>query len=75
MLPYTEVLIAPRTLPKTTSGKVRRSGVRQAYLAGERQWQSVSEVRGRQRAEPWQFLFFNIHLLRLVYSTCMDIHQ
>jgi amino acid adenylation domain-containing protein len=29
------VLIAPRTVPKTSSGKIQRRGARRAYLAGE----------------------------------------
>jgi acyl-CoA synthetase (AMP-forming)/AMP-acid ligase II len=42
------VLIAPRTIPKTSSGKVQRNACRQAYLAGDLvlvgQWRSGSTV-------------------------------
>ena len=54
--PDAVVLIPPRTLPKTTSGKVRRSGVKQAVLSGalkivyKRGWDASAPERNASKA-------------------------
>ncbi|EFJ19528.1 hypothetical protein SELMODRAFT_111112 [Selaginella moellendorffii] len=35
---WTIVLVSPRSIPKTTSGKLRRSEARRMYLSGELRW-------------------------------------
>jgi natural product biosynthesis luciferase-like monooxygenase protein len=53
--PYAIVLIRQGTLPKTTSGKVRRRATKANYLAGELEttgeWSAKNQVRGH-RIEP-----------------------
>ena len=54
--PHTVVLVAPRTTPKTSSGKVQRWLCRRQYLAGElkelTRWQAPPDPRVPRQARP-----------------------
>ena len=54
--PHTVVLVAPRTTPKTSSGKVQRWLCRRQYLAGElkelTRWQAPPDSRVPRQARP-----------------------
>jgi acyl-CoA synthetase (AMP-forming)/AMP-acid ligase II len=56
--PHNVVLIAPRTIPKTSSGKVQRWLCRQQYLAGDleemRRWRSPAEQKTTRAPEQSQ---------------------